>query len=743
MRFPRSGVLSFRIFTFFAIFCLFLQVSHAALRLSPSSVTGGSGTTQQFTVTGGIPPYTWSATVGSIGSQGAWRAAGLYAGETAYALYSIVSHNPPEGGYGELKCPVIDGVQWTTIKWQIYDCKGERIQIGYGGCDRPERTQVQFIYQVANGNPEDWRLPHVKAAGCRPCALEGFQKGVATVRDAQGATASVPVSLCNSDPNSRPSLVSLGDPNYKSNVGCPVSVDNGNMFTNPQKDLGIPARGLPLEFTRMYNSRSTDMTHVGYGWNHTYHRFLQVLVDGGVMITKPDGSAVFFQKDPNNGTYTPLYGEKTTLQLLADGTYLHREKDGIAYSFEPQEGHLLYITDPNGNALQLAYTEGLLYSVTDPAGRLLRFTYNHHQQVATLTDPAGRILQYAYDANDNLTQATYPDGTTRTYQYADPKDVHNLTIILDENSNEVEAHTYDNQDRAITSCKAGCRESVTLSFDQPGQTTATDSLGNQRIYRYDVKTGATSSIEESDGTRTEFTWDEQLNKTLSKDRRGYATAYTYDAHGNVLSETDPTGAVTAYTYDLTYNRPTSKAEPPTQVLPPSATQFLYDGKGNLTQVIDPVGGTTVLTYDSFGQLIQIDGPRTDVSDVTRFTYDPYGNLATITNPLDHVTQFSYDLLGNLLSVTDPNGNGTQYTYDLRDRPTQVTQPNGGQIQNTYDPAANLKVLTNPKGNSIQMSYNPINQLLELKDPLGNAINYTYDQTFNTAAKASAKAIKWK
>lgn len=143
------------------------------MRLSPASVTGGSGTTQQFTVTGGTPPYTWSATAGGIspwnigpnGTTALWSAAGLYAGEMAYAFYSIVSQNPPEGQYGPLQCPVIDGVQWTTIKWQIYNCKGERIQIGYGGCDRPERTQAQFNYIVANGNPADWRLPHVKAAG--------------------------------------------------------------------------------------------------------------------------------------------------------------------------------------------------------------------------------------------------------------------------------------------------------------------------------------------------------------------------------------------------------------------------------------------------------------------------------------------------------------------------------------------------------------------------------------------------
>src|SRR5690606_41161533 len=78
--------------------------------------------------------------------------------------------------------------------------------------------------------------------------------------------------------------------------------------------------------------------------------------------------------------------------------------------------------------------------------------------------------------------------------------------------------------------------------------------------------------------------------------------------------------------------------------------------------------TTTWTYDSRGQVLTIDGPRTDVTDVTTYTYDAEGNLATATNALGHLVQYTdYDAHGNPLEIIDPNGIVTRLTYDLRQR----------------------------------------------------------------------------
>jgi len=54
-----------------------------------------------------------------------------------------------------------------------------------------------------------------------------------------------------------------------------------------------------------------------------------------------------------------------------------------------------------------------------------------------------------------------------------------------------------------------------------------------------------------------------------------------------------------------------------------------------------------------GQVVKVDGARTDVIDITQYAYDVQGNLAKVTDALGHVTKItSYDANGRpLLSLT--------------------------------------------------------------------------------------------
>jgi YD repeat-containing protein len=66
----------------------------------------------------------------------------------------------------------------------------------------------------------------------------------------------------------------------------------------------------------------------------------------------------------------------------------------------------------------------------------------------------------------------------------------------------------------------------------------------------------------------------------------------------------------------------------------------------------------------------VNGPRTDVSDITTYTYygsdganNKAGDLESITNALGHVTQFThYDGAGRLTRMVDPNGLATVLEY---------------------------------------------------------------------------------
>ena len=139
---------------------------------------------------------------------------------------------------------------------------------------------------------------------------------------------------------------------------------------------------------------------------------------------------------------------------------------------------------------------------------------------------------------------------------------------------------------------------------------------------------------------------------------GSATAYTYDASGNVLTETEAAGTSLTRTTTTTY----TVHNQPATITRPSAvksgqrvtTAMTYDADGNpltLTRTGIRNGAATratiTMTYTTLGRIASIDGPRTDVSDMTRFAYYPdtaaqghnRGQLHTITNALGQVTTY--------------------------------------------------------------------------------------------------------
>ncbi|MCW7541265.1 hypothetical protein OOT46_25985, partial [Aquabacterium sp. A7-Y] len=108
------------------------------------------------------------------------------------------------------------------------------------------------------------------------------------------------------------------------------------------------------------------------------------------------------------------------------------------------------------------------------------------------------------------------------------------------------------------------------------------------------------------------------------------------------------------------------------------------------------------TYKSSGQVLSEDGPRTDLTDITRYEYYPdttadwtQGDLKQVTNPTGQVTKYTrYNAHGQVLSMSDANGVVTTYTYDVRQRLKTVTV---GTELTKYDyyPTGLLQRVTQP------------------------------------------------
>ncbi|HEY0940733.1 MAG TPA: hypothetical protein VGE08_11595 [Steroidobacter sp.] len=184
---------------------------------------------------------------------------------------------------------------------------------------------------------------------------------------------------------------------------------------------------------------------------------------------------------------------------------------------------------------------------------------------------------------------------------------------------------------------------------------------------------------------------------------GSAAATSYDVNGNVASRTDFRGNKTCYTHDLSRNLEIVRLEGlastltcpadlstytpapgtrerkiatqwhpnfrlPTQIDEPGKrTTFTHDANGNVLSRTEldtstNASRTWTYTYNNYGKVLTADGPRTDVSDVTTYTYYncttgfQCGQVQTITNAAGHVTTYnSYNAHGQPLTMTDPNG----------------------------------------------------------------------------------------
>jgi YD repeat-containing protein len=140
----------------------------------------------------------------------------------------------------------------------------------------------------------------------------------------------------------------------------------------------------------------------------------------------------------------------------------------------------------------------------------------------------------------------------------------------------------------------------------------------------------------------------------------------------------------------------------------------------------------------------VDGPRTEVSDTTTYTYDSSsGALASVTNAVGHATTFGdFDAHGRARAITDPNGLLTTLVYDERGRLTARSA--GGETTGyEYDGVGQLTKVTMPDGSYLEYTYDAAHRLERIDDNLGNKLVYTLDAMGQrTAEEVKDRPTPW-
>lgn len=465
------------------------------------------------------------------------------------------------------------------------------------------------------------------------------------------------------------------------------------------------------------------------------------------------------------------FGHKLTITYDAIKEYIEKVTDpmgrDIVYNYDANTGNLERVTYQDGKFRDYLYTKpGLPHHLTgikDENGiQYANFDYDSKGRV-TLSQHIGGIgaITLVYDEGASKTTVTDAAMNNTVYEFT-PKP--------NQWKWEFESIEYDTLQAAVAAARADDPDTTWNLAPRGGIPQYLPPTSGGEEYRKLLNAALAG-----EGPVYAYTADYARRTDSVTDERGNRTKYGYDTyHRTTVTEADQ-DATGLYKRTTTTDYWEDTSDLPVLVTAPSVT-----GGGNLKAVTtdyvpgtrlvqsvtvsgyDPAQPSTLLertttfaSYDADGlagtfddyQPGTINGPRTDVSDITVLDYwedsspgvactttmgGACGQLKSITNAAGHppTTFDAYYPDGRLQQMTDPNGLVTTYTYDLRGRLDTVTEtPPTGLPRLTdydYDDAGQLDKVTLPNGQYLDYEWTDAHLLDYVTDNLGHRIDYSYD-----------------
>lgn len=430
------------------------------------------------------------------------------------------------------------------------------------------------------------------------------------------------------------------------------------------------------------------------------------------------------------------------------------------------------------------------FQYNDTTGRLTKAIAND-----------GREVNYGFDVlgtatRGNLVSVNGLTNYSQTFAYvvsANNPDPHNITSITDGAGAEPVVNRYNALDQVIRQDEGNTI--WTLTYPSTGTTNITQEVKNPNGTTLHTRASARifdaggflSKEIDPYGNETRFFYDgsKDLIRTELWEKQGTVLVLlktvnnTYNGQGQKLTESvtlDSGEVITAsWTYDqgwVVSQQTISSASP--QIFRTEFT-FVRDALNRPTAISqvkerkdDGSFATTAYTYCTAADVVasnttcpdttlvkQIDGPRTDVSDIVTATYygttdmsgcatstgNCYqrGHPKQITNGLGHNVQYlRYDATGRPTKIRDPNGVIAEMTYHARGwllqqiaRGPDDLVITDDQIANfDYDSRGNLTRATTPDGNFVDVFYDTEDRVTEVRDQSGKREIYTYDSMGN-------------
>lgn len=539
------------------------------------------------------------------------------------------------------------------------------------------------------------------------------------------------------------------------------------------------------------------------------------IASGGGYVTPRDGTQGTLVEN-GDGSFAFRYYDGTRDLFDADGRLL-AEEDRAGHRHEflydprgklPLTGTSPFSVDPN-QPMVVAYLPRLTRMQERSAdgqltGYAIDFAYDENTgRLTTVTGNDGREVHYRHDVTGgtltkgNLTQVDGLGDLFYLYKYEDPNDAHKATWIQVGQSGTPVLNTYDAKGR-VTQQTQGATQLTFAYVASRVQTNVTrkiyDDQGvllytNQSRYYFDEAGYLTSEVNPAGNEMKSFytankdldrvEWRRTANGTIEK-----SESYTFDGSGHKLTQRVTLAAADGgetitrtWTYDhdwISSEQVVSDANP-TKVF---RTEYTFLRDTNQVPVAiasvkrrndDGSFATTTYSYCTASDvsapnstcpylrlLKSVDGPRTDVVDVTTYLYYPSadasgcsnppagachrkGQLWKVTNALGHVAEYlRYDQAGRVTRLLDSNNVVTDFERDARGRmlARKLRGPNDGVETDdaitrfAYDDRSNPTRVTHPDGSYIDYTYDGRNRLTDLQDNLSNGVHYRLDSEGN-------------
>lgn len=358
-----------------------------------------------------------------------------------------------------------------------------------------------------------------------------------------------------------------------------------------------------------------------------------------------------------------LYNEKSQLENI----YINEYDDGIEYTYD-EMGNVKYIVTPSA---EIQSEKDSVIFEYDIHNRLRKKT-----QVLVVAPPNSNIrteTEFEYDAHDNLIKVTDPEDYIIEYQYDDRGN-----LIYDScgmTGVTVYEYTKSNNLRSKTD---GNNYEITYTYDYLNRLTSIDYPDNTLDVTYTYDLGSSYygkgrlSKEEKQDISIEYDYNQYglvSKETHSFLSNSYSTTYGYNKNKDLDRILYPSGVNYYYEYDQNgnVNQINSKFGP--GQLNTIVNSITYEPFGNIKSITYDNGITT--NYD-YNQRYLLDGISTANDDIVKrsYKYDTLGNVMSIYDTLslqtDKYTSFTYDNLNQLLSATSQDylssSNPISYSY---------------------------------------------------------------------------------